>query len=153
MVGMARCRTTIAALPDRVFAALADGEHYDRWVVGAKNIRAVDNTFPEQGAKIHHTVGAGPVEVKDTTKVDAVAEDRRLVLDARARPFGKARVEFVLAPDGSGGTLVTMDEVVTEPPVLRLLGPLLDPLIKARNVATLANLKRLVESGDLGHPS
>ncbi len=149
-VTVARNQTTIDAPPERVFAALADGEKYDRWVVGAKNIRAVDDQFPAVGAKLHHTVGAGPVEVNDSTKVEAVDPGHRLVLEARVRPVGIARIEFLLAPDPQGGTRVTMDEVVTDPPLARLLSPLLDPLIKGRNVATLEKLKQMVEEAEPG---
>lgn len=147
---MARTSTSIAAPADHVYAALADGEHYARWVVGAKDIRAVDDHFPRPGAELHHTVGVGPVEISDSTEVKVADDNRRLVLEARVRPVGRARVEFTLESMAAGETRVIMDEHVLEPAVVRWLQPLVDPLIHARNVATLDKLRRLVESGELG---
>ena len=148
---MARCQLTFHAPPDAVFRALADAEHYDSWLVGAKDIRSVDSAFPEPGAELHHTVGAGPVEVKDSTEVEAVDTNRRLQLQARFRPIGVARVEFRLEPAPGGGTTVTMDEVVTEPALARVLKPVLTPLINSRNLASLKKLRDRVDgprSGD-----
>ena len=148
---MARCQLIFKAPPDTVFRALADAEHYDTWLVGAKDIRAVDSAFPEPGAELHHTVGAGPVELKDSTEVEAVDTNRRLRLRARVRPLGVARVEFQLEPAAGGGTQVIMDEVVTEPALARALNPLLGPLINSRNLASLKNLREQVDGPNASH--
>lgn len=147
---MARTSVIIAAPAGRVYSALADGEQYHRWVVGAKDIRAVDDAFPRPGAELHHTVGVGPLEVDDSTQVKAAVEGRRLVLEARVRPIGRARVEFALAEEAAGRTRVTMDEEVLEPAIARHLRVLTDPLIHGRNRITLDKLRRLVEAGELG---
>lgn len=138
-----------AATPDQVFAALADGDRYDQWVVGAREIRATDPDFPRPGAKVHHRVGVGPIEVKDTTKVEAAQPGHRLRLEARVRPMGVAVVDFALEPV-AGGTKVIMEEHVRSPFVLRALDPALTPLVNARNVASLKKLKTIVESGAYG---
>lgn len=70
-------------------------------------------------------------------------ETSGVVLEARGRPFGRARVELQLAPTSSG-TAVSIDEVITSPRLLRLLNPVLGPLVRLRNRRTLARLSRTV---------
>jgi uncharacterized protein YndB with AHSA1/START domain len=106
---MAQTTSHVAATPDRVFAALADAWTYERWVVGCKEIRAVDDSWPAPGATFHHSVGLGPITVRDTTTVIECEAPRRIVLRARARPAGVARVELDLA-ETDGGTEVAMIE-------------------------------------------
>jgi uncharacterized protein YndB with AHSA1/START domain len=142
---MARTTTRIAATPDRVFAVLADAWSYERWVVGCKRIREVDDGWPAPGATFHHSVGLGPVTVRDTTTVIESDPPRRVVLRARARPAGVARVEVELAEADGGDTEVVMHErPVSGPPAL-LRNPLQDWLIHRRNDESLRRLKQLAE--------
>lgn len=141
---MARTTTQVAAMPDRVFAVLADGWTYERWVVGCKEIRDVDAGWPAPGATFHHSVGMGPIAVRDTTTVIESDPGRRIVLRARARPAGVARVEIDLA-EHDGGTQVTMVErPVSGPPAL-LHNPVQEWLIDRRNRESLRRLRRLAE--------
>ena len=141
---MAKNTIHIDAPPQAVFDVLADPERYPDWVVGAKRIRRADPEWPKPGATFAHAVGAGPLEVKDTTTVVETEEPRRIVLRARARPIGIAHVELLLTPDG-GGTRVDMLEHPVEPAFLRRLSALVDPLICPRNAESLRRLKGLVE--------
>jgi uncharacterized protein YndB with AHSA1/START domain len=143
---MARTTIDVSAEPERLFAILADPSCYDRWVVGCKDIRAVDGPWPEPGSRFHHSVGLGPVTVHDTTTVVESDEPRRLVLRARARPTGVALVELDLAPR-DGGTGVVMTEVPVEGPAALLHNPVQDWLIDRRNREGLRRLKRLAEQG------
>lgn len=141
---MAHTTIQVAAAPDRVFAVLADAWTYERWVVGCKAIRDVDDTWPAPGATFHHSVGIGPLTVRDTTTVLESDPPRRLVLRARARPAGVARVELDLA-ERDGGTEVTMlERPISGPPAL-LHNPVQDWLIDRRNQEGLRRLKRLAE--------
>jgi len=140
---MATNRITIDTRPDGVFRVLSDPASYPRWVVGASEIRDVEGRWPEPGSRIHHSVGWGPLRLEDNTESLAMDKDRRLVLEARARPLGRARVELILRPT-DGGTEVTMIEQVVSPPLVALLNPVLDPLIHARNVETLRRLRGLI---------
>ena len=74
--------------PERVFKVLTDAEAYPRWVVGAKQIRAVDAGWPAPGTAFHHSVGAGPASLDDATTVVELDSPRRMVLKGRARPLG-----------------------------------------------------------------
>ena len=128
----------IDAEPAEVFGYLADGQCYAEWVVGAKRIRAVDSGWPAPGTRIHHTVGGGPVTLDDHTEVLDIEPDRRLVLDARARPFGRARVELILEA-AAGGTRVVMRELpVSLPGVVQ---GVLEPLLHLRNGKALRRLR------------
>ena len=133
----------VACPPGEVFAFLADGKRYAEWVVGAQNIRAVDSTWPEPGSKLHHTVGIGPLKVKDSTSVVEIDPGQCMVLEARFRPFGRARVEFRLRPEGDTATHVSMREEVLNAPdwVKRLM----DPSIHARNAESLRRVRELLE--------
>lgn len=141
---MARNEIAVDATPEQVFAVLADPYSYADWVVGAKTVRAADPAWPKPGALLHHKVGAGPVEVRDNTKVLESDRPHLLVLEARARPLGVAEVRLEVHADGSGSRIV-MHEYVLRPRALRLLSPLVDLAIKARNVESLRRLKGLAE--------
>ena len=139
------CNETHVDVPrERVFELLADGRRYADWVVGADRVRSVEPGWPAPGSKFHHTVGAGPVKLNDSTSVLEVDAPKRILLDARARPLGRARVDIELQ-EHEGGTLVVMREELASGPAL--LKRLTDPLIRLRNVEALRRLKEIVEPG------
>jgi uncharacterized protein YndB with AHSA1/START domain len=147
---MSRNAILISAPAESVFDVLVDPQEYAHWVVGAKRIRDVDESWPRPGSRFHHAVGAGPAELKDSTKVVEIDRPRRLVLEARFRPPGLACIELdveSLAPDRSR---VTMVEAAT------INGPvserLVDPLIAARNWWSLRRLKRAAEARGVRAP-
>jgi uncharacterized protein YndB with AHSA1/START domain len=137
---MARTTIHVSVAPERVFAVLADPFTYSQWVVGAKEIRRVDGDWPEPGATFHHSVGLGPITVRDATSVLESEAPRRLVLRARASPTGVARVEVELAAS-DGGTDVAITEVPVEGPPALLRNPVQDWLIDRRNREGLRRLK------------
>ena len=53
--------------PEKVWEVLADGWLYPVWVVGASRMREVDDHWPAEGAKLHHSVGTWPALLDDTT--------------------------------------------------------------------------------------
>lgn len=141
---MATNETTIAATPEQVFDILLDASTYERWVMGCDDIRSVDPDWPQPGSKFHHTVGFGPLKVQDTTKVLELDAPRRLVLEARARPAGVAKVIFTVTPCPEGSK-VEVEEYPTRGVAKTIDNPVLDGMIKARNVETLRRLDREVE--------
>ena len=128
------------ATPQQIWAVLADAKSYEHWVVGAKDIRDADGSWPAPGSTLHHTSGFGPLDLKDSTKVLEADEPRRIVLEARGRPLGIARIEITLEPDG-GTTKVKIVEDVIRPAPARAMNPALSPLIHSRNVETLRRLE------------
>jgi uncharacterized protein YndB with AHSA1/START domain len=142
---MSTVSRSIKATPQRVFAELADAWMYTSWVVGAAHIRGVDAHWPAAGSKLYHKVGAWPLTVSDDTEVIEVAEPNRLVLQARAWPFGEARVELTIAPDDDGA-LVTMTEQPTNGPGRWLHTPIQEAFLRRRNLESLARLASIAEN-------
>lgn len=134
----------MAVPPERVFEVLGDGWQYAGWVVGSVKVRAVEESWPAVGSKIHHAVGAWPLTLKDETQVELCEPSVRLVLIARGRPFGEARVDIRLEPR-TAGTLVTMHETPVSGPGKWLHNPALDAVLRGRNDEALTRLAALVE--------
>ncbi|HVM27450.1 MAG TPA: SRPBCC family protein [Mycobacteriales bacterium] len=126
--------------PRQVFDVLRDGYSYGDWVVGTRHIRTVDAAWPDEGAKLHYTVGYGPLRKDDETVVLVSAPDTRLEVEARAWPAGTAHIA-ITAEAAEGGTLVSIDEKPHRGPAKLLHNPLLDLVVKARNVETLRRLE------------
>jgi uncharacterized protein YndB with AHSA1/START domain len=141
---MARTTIHVAVEPERVFGVLADPFLYPQWVVGCKEVRRVDGDWPELGATFHHSVGLGPINVRDSTSVVESQPAQRLVLHARARPTGVARVELDLAVVGGGTRVAISERPIGGPPAL-LHNPIQDWFIDRRNRDSLRRLKRLAE--------
>jgi uncharacterized protein YndB with AHSA1/START domain len=143
---MATTRTHISASPDEVFAVLSNPEHYGDWVVGSDTVRDADPDWPAVGSRFYHRVGFGPLKINDHTEVLEVEAPRCLIMHARARPVGTAKVTMLLA-ERDDGTAVTMIEVAGDSLSRLALNRLTDPLIHLRNVEALRRLKRIVETG------
>lgn len=141
---MAVNRKAIAASPESVFRVLGNGWLFPVWVVGASRMRAVDDTWPSVGARIHHSVGAWPALINDYTELLEWDPPRRAVMRARLWPIGEARVELDVAP-ADGGSLVTITETPTSGPFAMAPRPAVDTSVKVRNVETLRRLGYLAE--------
>ena len=135
---------SINATPEQVFEQLSDGWIFAVWVVGASHIRDVSDDWPAVGATLHHKVGPWPVSLKDSTEVVDMRPGSYLALLARAKPFGEARVEITIKPEGNGSIVTISEEPVSG------LGKLIDnPLqrlvLRRRNVESMARLATLAE--------
>jgi uncharacterized protein YndB with AHSA1/START domain len=139
---MARNVTTFPVPIEQVFGVLADPKTYAYWVVGSDSIRDADATWPTVGAKLHHRVGVGPFKLNDNTEVLEVTAPVHLVLQARARPLGTARVVLDLIDLGDG-TQVTMVEGPGDRFSRLLHNPVADFLLRRRNNEALRRLGQL----------
>jgi uncharacterized protein YndB with AHSA1/START domain len=145
---MARTRTRTDATPERVFKVLTDAEAYPRWVVGAKQIRAVDAGWPAPGTAFHHSVGAGPASLDDATTVVELDSPRRMVLKGGARPLGTMAIVLDVRRAGDDTEITITENPVGGPPTW-LRGPsawAMDVLIHLRNIESLRRLRRLAEA-------
>jgi uncharacterized protein YndB with AHSA1/START domain len=136
---------TVDAPPARVWDVLGDASCYPRWVVGAKDFRGADRGFPAVGSRFHHSVGFGPITLDDHTEVLDVNPPWRIELRARARPLGTARVVVLVQPQGDDSSYVTLIEDPGDPMSRLVHNPVLDALLRGRNVEALRRLKALVE--------
>jgi uncharacterized protein YndB with AHSA1/START domain len=134
----------IQAPPEAVFAILADGWYYSGWVVGTSHMRAVETDWPAVGSRLFHSSGVWPAALKDETRVEECETNRRLVMTARGRPLGEARIEITLDPEGHG-TRVSMTEAPTRGPGAWINNPLGESVLHRRNVESLARLAALAE--------
>lgn len=135
---------SIDAPQETVYDVLADPASYPLWVVGNRSIRGYDRSWPAPGTEFHHSVGFGPFAIKDKTVALASEPPRQLVMLVRALPFVRARVSFILEPEGSR-TRVTMEEEPSGGSWERMWNPVLDVLTGVRNAQSLRRLRQVAE--------
>jgi carbon monoxide dehydrogenase subunit G len=134
----------VEAPPEAVAAVLADARRYDSVVVGSKRIRWFDARWPEPGTRFHHSVGFGPLHIRDHTTVMQDALPDRLRLRAGMGPLGAAEVDFTLTPSG-GDTRVAMREEPVSGPLKALWSRPLAAAMRARNARSLRRLEKLAQ--------
>jgi uncharacterized protein YndB with AHSA1/START domain len=141
---MATVTTHIGVAPTEVYAVLANGWYYSGWVVGTSHMQAVEEAWPAVGSRLFHASGAWPAALNDETRIDEVTPNERIVMTARARPFGEARVELTLKAEGEG-TKVTLTETPIKGPASWLHNRIADTILHRRNVECLARLAAMSE--------
>ncbi|MEV7428428.1 MULTISPECIES: SRPBCC domain-containing protein [unclassified Nocardioides] len=132
------------ATPEQVWEVLCDGWLYPLWVVGASRMRDVDETWPEVGSRLHHSVGTWPLLIDDNTEVLRAQPPSLLELKARGWPAGTARVRLHLEAVGTE-TQVTIEEDVEDGPGRLVPKPIRDAQLGWRNVESLRRLAYVVE--------
>ncbi len=128
--------------PQAVWDVLSDPGEYGYWVVGSKVIRDADADWPAPGSKFHHTIGVGPFKVSDHTVSLEAERPHRMVLRAKGRPVGTAKVTMTMTPR-DGGTVVHMVENPDGVYRPLALNPLLHLFTLARNSESLMRLEEL----------
>jgi hypothetical protein len=141
---MSTTKRIIHGSPDAVFDVLANGWSYSHWVVGASRVRDVTQSWPAEGAQIHHSVGAWPLLIDDLTTVRRSERPGLLELTVRAWPSGEGIVRITCRPQGTD-TEVTMEEDATKGPALLVPKLVRDIALDRRNREALSRLAILVE--------
>lgn len=95
--------------PEEAFRLLEDPTSFRDLVAGARKIRRFDSRWPEPGTRVDHTVGVAPFVLRDHTEVVDQERPHRLTLDARVRPLGRLRVDFLLEPHPQGSRLTVTE--------------------------------------------
>ncbi|MFF8726623.1 SRPBCC family protein [Streptomyces sp. NPDC015171] len=139
---MARNRRLILSPPSTVWRLLCDGYRYGEWVTGTQAVLAVDPHWPDVGARLRVRVGAGPLTLDDTCVVRVCEPRERLELEAKADPFGAARIAMRLAPWGEH-TLFVLDWHPLRGPGTRMHGVPIDYVVAIRNGMMLTKLARI----------
>ncbi|MFE7417938.1 SRPBCC family protein [Rhodococcus sp. NPDC057529] len=142
MVVIEAHRDTSASASD-VWSVLANGWLYPSWVVGASRMRAVSDDWPAVGSRLHHSVGAWPALIDDSTEVLVAEENRELRLLAQVTPT-KAIVRLRMEPRGSGCHL-QMSEVAASAPLSWVPRIAQDLAVLPRNLECLRRLSFLAE--------
>jgi hypothetical protein len=127
---------------DVVASILADPRTYDGIVVGSRKVRWFDARWPDEGTEFHHTVGFGPITIRDHTTVIRDALPDEIELAAGMRPVGVLTVVFRLQAEGNG-TRVEMEEGPRSGPVTLMWNPALAFVTDKRNDVALKRLAGL----------
>jgi NADPH-dependent 2,4-dienoyl-CoA reductase/sulfur reductase-like enzyme len=98
-----------------VWDVIADGWTYSQWVVGNSRTRAVDPSWPSPGSTIHHSIGVWPALLNDETVAVACEPLQELVLVAKGRPFGAARITLRLNAVAEGCRIEMSEVPVSRP--------------------------------------
>jgi hypothetical protein len=130
--------------PEQIFEVLADGWLYASWVVGASRMRDVDESWPEEGSRLHHSVGVWPALLNDQTRSVHWRPPHRAALRAKGWPIGEAQVVIDVKPHGDG-CLVRIQEDAVAGPATLIPRPLADLVLWLRNRETLLRLAYLAE--------
>lgn len=130
--------------PERLFAVLADGWTYSSWVVGASRIRAVGESWPQPGQKLHHSVGLWPLIVDDTTSSLNWQPPTLAILRADGGPLGVLEVRFDVQKH-LRGCVVRMTEDAVGGPSLLIPRTVRDVIGRVRNREALRRLAYLAE--------
>lgn len=130
--------------PDDLFAVLADGWLYPVWVVGAARMRGVDPEWPQEGARLHHSLGVWPVMVHDTTEMVEWDPPRRVRLRPKAGPLGRGVIRIDVRPHGDGIAVTIAEEAVSGVPAA-LPSVVWSPVLRLRNHECLNRLAFLAE--------
>lgn len=144
---MARNRRLMSVSADAVWRTLSDGFTFDRWVVGTRHIRDVDDGFPATGRSLHYRIGPGPLRHEGHTEVLAQEAGSCLELRIHAWPAGTIRVVLRLQPRGEQRCEVTMEEFPDSGFARLMHNRLFDLGIRLRNVETLRRLERVAAGG------
>ncbi|WP_419997428.1 SRPBCC family protein [Streptomyces boninensis] len=139
---MARNRCLILSSPSEVWHLLSDGFRYGEWVTGTQQVLAVDPNWPHVDSRLIVRVGAGRLTLDDTSTVRICDPERRLELEAKAGPFGAARISMTMTPWGEH-TLFDLDWHPLRGPGTRMHGLPTEYLIKVRNGMMLTKLARI----------
>lgn len=140
---MAVNEVEIAASPEEVWEVLSDAQSYREWVVGAKEIRDADEGFPQTGTRFHHTIGVGPLTIRDDTLVVRSERPDVLQLHANMGRLGSADVTLRLHGE-EGRTRVVMRERGARG-AMQALQPVNELLLRGRNLISLEKLRDVVE--------
>jgi uncharacterized protein YndB with AHSA1/START domain len=127
--------------PEAVWEVLADAGGYGR-LQGGPGHRP---RLPAPGTRFHHTIGFGPVTLRDHTEVLEAEAPRCLRLRAKGRPAGQATVTLRLTPV-DGGTAVEMVEHPAGPFGPLALNPLVHVATRLRNGRSLMRLEDLARA-------
>jgi hypothetical protein len=111
-------------------------------VTGTRQVLAADPHWPEVGARLKVRVGAGPLTLDDTCVVRVCEPPHHLELEAKADPFGAARIAMRLHPWGEH-TLFTLDWHALRGPGTRMHGLPVDYVVAVRNGMMLTKLARI----------
>ena len=143
-VHVALLNVLVKRSPEQVWDFLSQGKRYADWVVGTREIRAVDDNWPAIGSELHFSFGIGPLTLDDRTTVRNADPSRMLELEVHAGRIGTARLLFEIRPWGDHAVVV-LDEHPLSGPGAHFHNMLIDAALRIRNRRMLDKLATLIE--------
>jgi carbon monoxide dehydrogenase subunit G len=143
--GTTRLQIEVDAPTGAVWAVLSDPETYPDFVPGAKYERDHDPEWPAVGAKLHHTIGFGPLVLRDATTVEAVDPGSCLTLSAGMSVLGVSAVRFTVEPMDDRRSRVGIEEWPLHGPIDKTWNRVFDGMMTARNQELLRRLRDIVQ--------
>jgi uncharacterized protein YndB with AHSA1/START domain len=134
---------TIGREPGEVFSYLADLEHLPEWNYAIQTTTKVTPGPVGVGSR-YHQIRTIPVRREESLEVVEYDEGRRLTVEGSLDAF-RARLEYVLQPQGEGTVLTNTVDLVASG-ALRLVAPVATRQIRSAVAANLEVLKQLLES-------
>lgn len=107
-------------------------------------MRDVDSSWPRAGSRLHHSIGAWPLLLNDSTTVREWDPPHRMALTARGWPLGEAHVEITATRLGDE-CLVRIREVPATGPATWVPRSVANLVLRWRNAETLKRLAYLAE--------
>jgi hypothetical protein len=130
-----------------VWSRLADADRYPEWLIGGQH-SVVPSEWPGVGSSFEHRIGFGPLRIPGTTTSRRTDPPEVFEIDAGLGVLGEAHITFRLDSPAPGRTRITM----TERPSGGILGLVdrfarfaVDPLLDARNAASLRRFRRMLD--------
>lgn len=139
---------TIARSAGEVFAFLAEFENVPRWNYAIEQTRKV-SPGPVKVGTAYRQTRAIPRRSEETFEVTVFEPPSRLAIDGQIGPF-RATSGYLLEPVTDGTRLTNHVELEPSSAVLRLIGPLAVPNVKAAVARNLTVLKGLLEGSHPG---
>jgi hypothetical protein len=134
---------TIARPAGEVFEFLADFENVPRWNYAVEQTRKV-SPGPVRVGTAYRQTRTIPRRSEESFEVTVFEPPSRLAIDGQVGPF-RATFGYLLEPVADGTRLSNHVELEPSSAVLRLIGPLAVPNVKAAVARNLTVLKGLLE--------
>ncbi|MFO1534936.1 MAG: SRPBCC family protein [Thermoplasmatota archaeon] len=138
---------TVACPPAKAFAAIVDLERFPDWNPSVKQAKALTPGPARQGSRFEFTVrgfGMMPQELQEYEK------DRCVRIAPQGKAFGGGHL-FTLTPEGTG-TRIDHELVMQPRGAMRLVAPLMKPMMRKNLRTTMDALKRHLEDGRRASP-
>lgn len=144
-------RETIAAPPDRVFAALSDPDSLGKWMKGLVRVEHLDGPPSGKGKRfrqVRRMFGREAAEVFEITGFDP-PRSFDLFVDGRqgSSKKGEFRFHYELLPKGGGTEVVMTGEISGMGRFWEFLGKMLGGMMRKALAKELAAFKAFVEKG------
>jgi carbon monoxide dehydrogenase subunit G len=143
--GTTRIQIEVHAPTSLVWEVLCDPARYPDFVPGAKYERDHDPEWPAPFTQLHHTIGWGPLSLRDVTKVEENVPGTSLTLIAGMSVLGTSAVRFTLEAVDDEHTRVGIEEWPVSGPIERTWNRLFDGLMTARNQELLRRFRDVTE--------